>query len=499
MLKVVAKQGTQQHQLSIPADAKVQALHDALEKATGVFARKMKLVFKGKVLDPARGAADQKVVEGAKLMMLASDGSVATKGQVAAQSTKQQQQAEAAAKVKSAFDLARGIAPQGQIAAQSVKQQQQAEAAAKVKSAFDSARGIAPQASTQTLSHIKSQSTPTVADKICWDQRRSNWQKTGIISLRDLGLDKLPGSVISEGGDMLGSAKLADMSCNRLSSLPASVSMLTALHTLKLSSNQLDDGGMPWDSLAQLTALTNLELEGNRLEQIPDNSLSAFTSLKRLNLKSNMLCLDLKSNTLVAMPQGMGALMLLEGMCVDSNRLKSLPNELGEHSNLVELSATDNCLPRTTVSHGQLSATDNCQPRTTVSHGQLSATDNCQPRTTVSHGQLSATDNCQPRTTGLCVESNRLKSLPDELGECCNLVELSATDNNIDLLMMPTFCLPMRRGLCVDNNRLKTLPDELGECCNLVELSATDNNISLLMMPTFCLPMRRVCVSTTIA
>ena len=87
-MRVQVKYGPQSLDLELPDGdgATVLALQSAIEQQTGVFQRKQKVIHKGKVIscggdDKLAGKtklAEVGVGDGAKLMLMATDGSVAT-------------------------------------------------------------------------------------------------------------------------------------------------------------------------------------------------------------------------------------------------------------------------------------------------------------------------------------------------------------------------------------------------------------------------------------
>lgn len=82
----------------------------------------------------------------------------------------------------------------------------------------------------------------------------------GIASLRDEQLSSLPEELWSVGP----SARVADFGGNKLTTVPASLSALSALQRLRLSHNQLSDEGIPWPALAAMPQLAVLALDHNR-------------------------------------------------------------------------------------------------------------------------------------------------------------------------------------------------------------------------------------------
>lgn len=51
-MKLIIQQGRDVFEVDIPEDAKVDQLHDEVEKQRGILKRRQKLIFKGKILPP---------------------------------------------------------------------------------------------------------------------------------------------------------------------------------------------------------------------------------------------------------------------------------------------------------------------------------------------------------------------------------------------------------------------------------------------------------------
>ncbi len=146
--KLQIKHGAQTLEVALPPSATVDSLQVQLQELTGAFVRKQKLIHKGKVLaTPKQQLSAAGLADGAKIMlMVTADSGSATIGQQAAMQQKKQKQDEAAARVRELYAQAKGP-------------------------------GIAAAAAA-----------PAPSPTFNWSDRKSNWQRTGIISLRDLGL-----------------------------------------------------------------------------------------------------------------------------------------------------------------------------------------------------------------------------------------------------------------------------------------------------------------------
>lgn len=140
-------------------------------------------------------------------------------------------------------------------------------------------------------------------------------QKTGILSLRDMGLstDSLPSKIFSMPG-----LRVLDLANNKLTKLPP--------------------------ALGNLSALTSLTLDGNRLKALPD-VLCTLVKLETLSVAHNKL---------EVLPEGLGKLTKLKKLLASHNALRELPNSLGGCAALVQLEAASNALASLPLGLGTL-------------------------------------------------------------------------------------------------------------------------------------------------
>jgi hypothetical protein len=116
---------------------------------------------------------------------------------------------------------------------------------------------------------------------------------------------------------------------NRLSGLPAKIGQLKELTELHLNGNQLS--ALPVE-ICQLTALTELYLQGNKISALPAEirQLKALTEL------------HLDGNRLSALPVEIGRLTELTKLHLNGNQLRGLPKEIRRLTCLTELYLHDN-------------------------------------------------------------------------------------------------------------------------------------------------------------
>ena len=115
------------------------------------------------------------------------------------------------------------------------------------------------------------------------DKVVATWKSTGIIGLRDRALKELPANVEHVGE----AAKVLDATNNKIVALPIMLTQLTQLTRLVLASNLLVE--LPGPILLALSPnLKILVLDGNRIEQLPDE-VGALLRLEKLSLKGNCM------------------------------------------------------------------------------------------------------------------------------------------------------------------------------------------------------------------
>ena len=300
--------GKQVLDVTAPATATVAGLKQLLRPLAGhVLERNMKLICKGKVLAPdAAQLSSFGIGEGAKLMLLAGGSSGPS-------------------------------APAAKPAAQ-------------------------PR-STQ----LSAMPAPT-ADQL--SSRIARWAATGVVALRDAGLAVLPEAVI-EG---CAAATVLDLHRNCFARVPQLSSFArctrltlsacgltefdclllpTSLQVLTLDDNALTTLGTA-DALNRFTALRQLSVNRNALQQLPDGmSLLALVQLHAAHNQLQSLpaslhtCATLEElrvehNHLVNVPASLGQLPRLKVLDLDSNRIEAFPPQVLQAPQLHTLSVHDN-------------------------------------------------------------------------------------------------------------------------------------------------------------
>ena len=215
------------------------------------------------------------------------------------------------------------------------------------------------------------------------------------------------------------------MSSNQLTSLPESIGKLQALSELDVSRNQLTS--LP-ESIGNLQALSRLHVGGNQLTSLPEELIG---KLQELNL------LDVSRNQLTSLPESIGNLQGLWWLDVSHNQLTSLPEELiGKWQQLKWLDVSYNQL--TSLPHLKLGKLED-----------LRASGNRLKLLPESLGNLE-------RLETLALGHNFLERLPENLMRLSNLYSVFVDSNQLhDPAEMCKFEGTLLRVLYAHNNRLQ--------------------------------------------
>ncbi|CAH8439383.1 unnamed protein product [Heterobilharzia americana] len=291
---------------------------------------------------------------------------------------------------------------------------------------------------------------------------------------------------------------------NIISSLPVSICELRNLVVLELQFNKLNS--LPEDFWCLSRTLRQLDLGHNAFETIP---LSIFHSGSRLSY----LCLDsnpisevpneisnLKELThlsvsdcsrLVRLPEGLGLCSNLRMLKVAKNKLSFVPKSLAKLESLKYLDLSNNdfenfplivCfIPRLRVL-----LYDQGEGRPLLPHEN---TDGWYRKSLVLHPETN--DLCNPQfvdnfggSTGASVEdillgTPTIKGLPSMIENLIHLVHLSLQSNGLYILPDVFHNMKLQR-LNVSHNRLHHLPPNFHNCKCLTHLYLHNNNIGQL-------------------
>ncbi|XAR60765.1 hypothetical protein NMG60_11034261 [Bertholletia excelsa] len=282
--------------LSLSSDSSVRDLKSLLHPLTNVLPRGQKLIFKGKLLTDDMTLRSSEVSNGAKIMLLASQGLHQGDGPI-------RKEVPASSNLRRMANMDRG----------------------------------------------KKERRNVTVEKTQFER----WKATGVIALSEINLMAIPHEVWTCGP----SARVLDLSHNSLQDVPATIGSLCSLQKLLLNANEILDGSISWEGVISLKSLTILSLSQNHLTSLP-SALGALSCLRQLHIASNKLTslpteigyltqlevLKANNNRISILPACMGECISLVEVDLSSNLLVELPETLGNLQNLKALHLSNNGL-----------------------------------------------------------------------------------------------------------------------------------------------------------
>ena len=202
-----------------------------------------------------------------------------------------------------------------------------------------------------------------------------------------------------------------------------SLANVSSLARLELDNTELSE--LPLELPGRLSYLTELVIVKNAITYVPD-SLCSCSSLESINLASNLLR---------SLPDGVGRLAMLRRLLVMNNTLVSLPSSLSQLHQLVEVDARINCITAVPPA-----------------------------------AQLAA-------LRVLRLDSNRVKAFPERLSE--SVRHLSLEDNAVTSLPTERVCYPVNAvTLNLRKNLLTSVPSAVGTITRLAHLVLGGNELT---------------------
>ncbi|CAL5386365.1 unnamed protein product [Camellia sinensis] len=306
VVKVNIKFGGGSIPVSLSLDSSVRDLKSILQPLTNVLPRGQKLIFKGKVLLDELTLRSSQVTDGAKIMLMASQGLHQGDGPL-------RKEAPASSNLRRMADANRG------------KEGKRDDVAAVEKSQFE------------------------------------RWKATGVIALSECNLRAIPDEVWTCGP----SARVLDLSHNSIKDMPAAIGSLRALQKLLLNANELLVESISWEGVTSLKSLTVLSLNQNQYDQ---KFYNRNLNMLVLQLKSQILTalpsamgaltclrqLHIANNKLTCLPTEIGCLTQLEVLIANNNRISTVPSCIGECTSLAEVDLSSNLLADLPETFGNL-------------------------------------------------------------------------------------------------------------------------------------------------
>ena len=282
---------------------------------------------------------------------------------------------------------------------------------------------------------------------------------------------------------------------NHLTTVPSQIGNLTALTLLDLGGNKLT--ALP-PEIGNLTALTLLDLGGNKLTALPPE-IGNLTGLTELRLPDNelsslppeignltaLIALSLHNNELSSLPAGIGNLTALTSLSLRSNELTNLPSEISNLTALTSLDLVNNELARLPPEIGNLTALtslDLVNNELTSLPSEISnltaliffhLDDNALTSLPAEIGNLTALEF-------LDLQNNALIGLPGRIGNLSRLKMLDLGNNNMTNLPSEIGNLTALRSLYLQKNHLTALPLEIGGLDALWTLNLEKNDLVTL-------------------
>lgn len=177
-------------------------------------------------------------------------------------------------------------------------------------------------------------------------------------------------SVISDSTYSLVNLRSLNLSLNRIREINSSICQLNNLITLHVANNDIYD----WHALTCLKKLEILDLSSNDVDNIPDG-VSNMMSLKELDLGNNLLrefndeigeigslkILRLDNTGLVEFPESLCDLKSLEYLDLSYNKIYSIPDKIKQLVNLESLN-----LEYTNIDEGDILDIQKLLPKTRI-------------------------------------------------------------------------------------------------------------------------------------
>lgn len=289
---------------------------------------------------------------------------------------------------------------------------------------------------------------------------REGWTS---LNLSNQGLTEL----LPEIGNLM-DLKILRLECNRLSKLPNEFKNLTRLEEIELSFNEFSD--FPYE-LMELPNLTGIFFPANRFNVLPPQ-IKSLRKLKNLYLNANQIS---------TLPHEIVELTTLKRLNLHSNQLINLPSEIEKLLNLTYLNLKNNPLP---IPFEILESTD--EPKRIIQYyfqhyNQKETTDSQKWYNLVKESQelLQLIEKAaQNRVRFLDLSHKGLTSLPQEIGELTDLVDLNLSYNKLIKLPEEIKQLLHLKKLDLRFNQFAEIPSVIGYLKDLESLHLAANQIA---------------------
>nr|XP_006817047.1 PREDICTED: leucine-rich repeat and death domain-containing protein 1-like [Saccoglossus kowalevskii] len=277
---------------------------------------------------------------------------------------------------------------------------------------------------------------------------------------------------------------------NHLQTIPDSLGRVFNLETLDLEGNQINDipENLSW------TRLKKINLSKNKLKQFP-TQLEKAPQLENLNLSNNTLgdtttrtlfstlqklkCLNIKNTDSKHIPDGCCHSENLEELILSDNNIEEIPHDIQQMKNLQELHIDNNnieVVPKHVFQHTSLKS--------------IHANDN--KIHTVSH-KISA-NNKGRRLTLLDMSNNILKSLPSSLQNVTTLKTFDVSYNQ--MYFIPSALVELtattdsdnkQREILIKGNLARNIPSSVNKNVPLTNLKSVGDESDINQLKRACM------------
>ncbi len=314
-------------------------------------------------------------------------------------------------------------------------------------------------------------------------------------SLRNLSLCENMITYIPEYIELPASLEILDLTWNFLPSLNSTVKNLKFLKTLIVTKNRIES--VPFNTLANLTALQHLAMDENSIEYINESD-GCCPSLKVLKMNKNYLQsipltflmgvpqlreLSLQENKLISLPEIGNNARHLWSVDISKNDFSSLPINIFKDTKLKTLKMNDNrinALPNLQSVNDTLQCIDGSYNKITTLNGDANVFKQFGKLISVdlSNNEISITppENLvygMDRLKALNLSRNKIESFPDKWHEFPMLKEIDFQENRLTSYQNFT---PLSNTLVKLNLSVNSLSDMT--CNNLTLAVITHLNMS---------------------
>jgi leucine-rich repeat protein SHOC2 len=244
---------------------------------------------------------------------------------------------------------------------------------------------------------------------------------------------------------------------------------LPRLAELNISGNRLETfPSLYWDDIKIL------DVSRNEVKSISTEALKTATSLETVNIKCNAVS---------CLPEELGQLSHLKELCLDYNKLQSLPDCEEDEK---EEEKTDENEKKSKGCWAKLK----CLEILKVSYNKLKSVP-CQLARAKALTHIDASGNMLEKVPGclggltdlreLRLQQNRLIKLPFDLFRAGNKLRVLHLNNN-QITKLPSSIrhLTLVEDIRLANNELEDIPEEIGSCTKLVRLDLNHNKLKSL-------------------